>query len=45
MRNKDRAISFLCLASSGKVREAYNTYIHPQFRHHTPCFPVSGKHI
>jgi predicted SnoaL-like aldol condensation-catalyzing enzyme len=39
MTNKERAISFLRLASSGKVREAYNTYIHPQFRHHNPYFP------
>ena len=39
MNKKDMAISFLRLASSGKVREAYNTYIHPQFRHHNPYFP------
>jgi predicted SnoaL-like aldol condensation-catalyzing enzyme len=39
MTNKERAISFLRLASSGKVREAYETYIHPQFRHHNPYFP------
>jgi hypothetical protein len=39
MNNKERAISFLCLASSGNVREAYDTYIHPQFRHHNSYFP------
>ncbi len=39
MNNKERAISFLRLASSGNVREAYNTYIHPDFRHHNPYFP------
>ena len=39
MNNKEMAISFLRLASSGKVREAYNMYIHPQFRHHNPYFP------
>jgi predicted SnoaL-like aldol condensation-catalyzing enzyme len=39
MNNKERAISFLRLASSGNVREAYDTYIHPQFRHHNPYFP------
>ena len=39
MTNKESAISFLRLASSGNVREAYNTYIHPQFRHHNPYFP------
>jgi predicted SnoaL-like aldol condensation-catalyzing enzyme len=39
MNKKDMAILFLRLASSGNVREAYNTYIHPQFRHHNPYFP------
>ena len=29
MINKERAISFLRLASSGNVREAYETYVHP----------------
>ena len=39
MNKKESAIAFLRLASSGNVREAYNTYIHPQFRHHNPYFP------
>jgi predicted SnoaL-like aldol condensation-catalyzing enzyme len=39
MTNKERAISFLRLASSGNVREAYETYVHPDFRHHNPYFP------
>ena len=39
MSNKERAISFLRLASSGNVREAYETYVHPDFRHHNPYFP------
>ena len=39
MNNKERAISFLRLASSGNVWEAYGTYVHPQFRHHNPYFP------
>ena len=39
MNNKERAISFLHLASSGKVREAYETYVHPDFRHHNPYVP------
>ena len=39
MSNKERAISFLRLASSGNVREAYEQYIHPDFRHHNPYFP------
>ena len=39
MNKKDIALSFLRLASSGNVREAYNKYIHPQFHHHNPYFP------
>jgi predicted SnoaL-like aldol condensation-catalyzing enzyme len=39
MTKKERAISFLRLASSGNVREAYQTYVHPDFRHHNPYFP------
>jgi predicted SnoaL-like aldol condensation-catalyzing enzyme len=35
---KDIAVSFLQLASSGKVREAYRKYVHPEFRHHNPYF-------
>lgn len=38
MNKKDIAASFLRLASSGKVREAYEKYIHPQFRHHNAYF-------
>src|SRR5436305_10353367 len=39
MNNIERAISFLRLASSGNVREAYETYVHPLFRHHNPYVP------
>jgi predicted SnoaL-like aldol condensation-catalyzing enzyme len=39
MNNKEMAISFLRLASSGNVREAYEQYVHPQFRHHNPYVP------
>lgn len=38
MNKKDIATSFLRLASSGKVRKAYEKYIHPQFRHHNAYF-------
>ena len=38
MTNKQIADSFLKLASSGKVQEAYVRYVHPQFRHHNPYF-------
>ena len=35
---KDIAVSFLQLASSGEVRQAYDKYVHPQFSHHNPYF-------
>ncbi len=35
---KDIAVSFLRLATSGKVRQAYRKYVHPQFSHHNPYF-------
>ena len=34
MSNKAIAESFLMLASAGRVREAYEKYVHPEFRHH-----------
>jgi hypothetical protein len=37
-RYREIAVSFLQLASSGKVREAYEKYIHPDFSHHNPYF-------
>lgn len=38
MNKKDIAESFLTLASSGKVREAYDKYVHPNFKHHNAYF-------
>lgn len=38
MRKKDIAESFLKLASSGRVREAYDNCVHPDFRHHNAYF-------
>jgi predicted SnoaL-like aldol condensation-catalyzing enzyme len=38
MNKKEIAESFLKLASSGKVREAYEKYVHPDFRHHNAYF-------
>jgi hypothetical protein len=40
MNKKEMAISFLRLASSGNVREAYEKYVHPDFRHHNDLDPV-----
>ena len=36
--HKNTAISFMQLVASGKVREAYQTHIGPDFRHHNPFF-------
>ena len=41
--NRDAAVSFLKMSSSGKVREAYATFIGPNFRHHNPYFEGSAK--
>ncbi|MBI2617576.1 ester cyclase [Candidatus Gottesmanbacteria bacterium] len=38
MSKKDIATSFLTLASSGKVREAYEKYVHPNFIHHNAYY-------
>ncbi len=38
MKRKEIATSFLHLASSGQVHEAYEQFIHPQFRHHNAYF-------
>lgn len=38
MGKKGIAVAFLRLAASGKVREAYDKYVHPDFRHHNPYF-------
>ena len=38
MNKKDIAASFLQLVASGKIREAYDKYVHPNFRHHNTYF-------
>src|SRR5436190_5717998 len=35
---KEMAMDFLRLASSGNVREAYEQYIAPDFKHHNPYY-------
>ncbi|GED60681.1 nuclear transport factor 2 family protein [Brevibacillus formosus] len=35
---KENAVSFLQLVASGNVREAYQRYTGPNFRHHNPYF-------
>jgi predicted SnoaL-like aldol condensation-catalyzing enzyme len=41
--NKDVAVSFLKLAASGKVREAYSKFVGVGFRHHNPFFKGSAE--
>ncbi|NRS49127.1 nuclear transport factor 2 family protein [Brevibacillus sp. HB2.2] len=36
--SKENAVSFLQLVASGNVREAYQRYAGPNFRHHNPFF-------
>jgi predicted SnoaL-like aldol condensation-catalyzing enzyme len=41
--NTDAAVSFLKLAVSGKVREAYSKFVGAGFRHHNPFFEGSAE--
>lgn len=34
MSHKEAALDFLTLITTGKTRDAYDRYIHPDFRHH-----------
>lgn len=36
--HKDAVLSFLKLVVRGDIREAYDTYIHPEFRHHNAYY-------
>lgn len=38
MSQREIAVSFLTLAATGKVREAYSKYVSPNFRHHNAYF-------
>jgi predicted SnoaL-like aldol condensation-catalyzing enzyme len=40
---RDVAVSFLELAASGKVREAYTQFVGAGFRHHNPFFEGSAE--
>jgi predicted SnoaL-like aldol condensation-catalyzing enzyme len=43
--HKEAATSFLRLASSGNVREAYEKYVDPSFRHHNPFFKGDSESL
>ena len=48
MKQSDRkqsAISFLKLAASGNVNEAYANYVSPTFRHHNPYFAGNAESL
>ena len=45
VNRKEAATEFLRLASSGKVRDAYDRYISPDFRHHNPHFRGDAKSL
>ena len=42
---KGNAVSFLTLAASGKVREAYDNYVSAKFRHHNAYFPGDAESL
>jgi predicted SnoaL-like aldol condensation-catalyzing enzyme len=41
--HKEAAITFLRLAASGNVREAFDNYVGEKFRHHNPFFPGDAE--
>jgi predicted SnoaL-like aldol condensation-catalyzing enzyme len=43
--NKNAAVSFLELVSSGKVSEAYSKFVGDGFRHHNPFFEGSAESL
>jgi predicted SnoaL-like aldol condensation-catalyzing enzyme len=43
--NKDAAVAFLKLASSGDVQEAYSKFVGKGFRHHNPYFEGSANSL
>ena len=43
--NRVNAITFLQLASSGKVKEAYSNFVGDGFRHHNPFFEGSAESL
>ena|ERR1700741_272948 len=42
---KDIAKTFLRLAATGKVREAYESFVDASFRHHNPYFPGDAQSL
>jgi hypothetical protein len=44
-KNRKSAITFLNLATSGRVDEAYDQFVGPGFRHHNPFFEGSAESL
>ena len=44
-KNKDAAVSFLEMASTGKVDEAYSKFVGTGFKHHNPYFEGSAESL
>lgn len=42
-KNKDTAVSFLEMASTGKADEAYSKFVGDEFKHHNPYFEGSAE--
>lgn len=42
---KEIAKTFLRLAATGSVREAYESFVDPGFRHHNPYFPGDAESL
>jgi predicted SnoaL-like aldol condensation-catalyzing enzyme len=43
--HRDAAAAFLTLVSSGRVKEAFDTYVSPAVRHHNVYFPGDGASL
>ena len=43
--NKDMAVAFLEMASSGEVRDAYSQFVGFGFKHHNPFFEGSAQSL
>lgn len=43
--NRDKALLFLKLASTGQVREAYSKFVGPEFKHHNPYYEGSAQSL
>ena len=42
---KEAAVDFLTMVASGRVRDAYERYVGPGFRHHNPYFPGDAQSL